>query len=437
MPAALGYAPNDSALREAADAELRARRVAYQRACDYYNGLHKRHLSARSGESDDNVVINLVRQAIDRTVSLLVPRFPALDVPSRPEANSALNQLWQANGGARFLAKLAKQGCLSGQVFVRVRAPELPTAAPRLLALNPANCLAFWRADDYEDVLWYELHWSHGRANYRQELVRDADGWLIQTWQDDGSGWRRVERALWSYALPPIITWQHQSAPNAFYGQPEVSNFALNDRVNKLMSDVARILRYHAAPRTVGIGFEARDLTPTAINTLWTIPKADAKVFNLEMHTDLASSMNAIEYLTRAFLAEQRVVVLDGAVADWQRITNLGVRALYMDALFKTEELRRSYEIGLQQISQVMRLLAGEADYAAPIRVTWSDPLPTNVAEVVDVLARELSLGIVSRQTAARERGRDWTAESARMAAERAISGAEQFEGAEEVVSNG
>jgi hypothetical protein len=421
MPPALGYAPNDAALREAADSELRARRAAYQRACDYYNGLHKRHLSARNAESDDNVVINLVRQAIDRTVSLLLPRFPALDVPSRPEANAALDQLWQRNGGVRLLAKLARQGCLSGQVFVRVLAPEPPENAPRLLALNPANCLAFWRADDYEDVLWYELHWSYGRANYRQAIVRGQGEWLIETWQDEGSGWRRLEQRLWRYALAPIVTWPHQSAPNAFYGQPEISNFALNDRVNKLMSDVARILRYHAAPRTVGIGFEARDLTPTAINTLWTIPKADAKVFNLEMQSDLASSMKAVEFLTRAFLAEQRVVVLDGNVADWQRITNLGVRALYMDALFKIEELRRSYEVGLQQLSQTMRLLIGEADYLAPIRVIWPDPLPTNAAESVAVLARELALGLVSRQTAARERGRDWEIELARLAAERAL----------------
>ncbi len=381
MPPALAYAPADPALRDAANAELRARRAAYARACDYYNGLHKRHLRPHGEDGDDNVVINLVRQSIDRVVSLLMPRFPTLELPSQPERAAALEQLWAANGGARFLAKVAKQGCLSGHVFVRVVPPAAPDAAPRLIALNPANALAFWRADDYEEVLWYELHWSHGRANYRQEIVRAEDAWLIHTWQDDGDGWQRLETARWAYPLPPIVDWQHQAATNGFYGQAEIANFALNDRVNKLMSDVARILRYHAAPRTVGIGFEARDLTPTAINTLWTIPKADAKVFNLEMHTDLASSLNAITFLTRAFLAEQRVVVLDGSVADWRHITNLGVRTLYMDALFKTEELRRNYEIGVIALSQALRMLAGEADFAAPIRVTWADPLPLAALE--------------------------------------------------------
>lgn len=418
MPAALGYAPNDSALREAADAELRARRAAYQHACAYYDGQHKRHLSARSGETDDNVVINLVKQVIDRTVSLLVPRFPSLAVAENPAASAALNQLWEQNGGARLLAKLALHGCLSGQVFARVLAPSTPHGIPRLVALNPANLIAFWRADDYEQVLWYELHWSHGRAHYRQEIAQDGAAWRIRQWEEAGSGWRLVEELAWAYPLPPIITWQHHSAPNAFYGQPEVSNHALNDRVNKLMSDIARILRYHASPRTVGIGFEARDITPTAINTLWTIPRADAKVFNLEMHSDLASSMSAVEYLTRAFMAEQRTVVLNGEVADWQRITNLGVRALYMDTLFKVEALRRSYEIGIGQISQTFRLLAGAPDYDAPISVTWADPLPTNAAEVVDVLARERALGIISRETAARERGRDWAQESVRLASE-------------------
>ncbi|MFQ3536752.1 MAG: hypothetical protein SNJ58_12840 [Aggregatilineales bacterium] len=381
MPPALAYTPNDPALRDAADAELRARRASYQRACDYYNGLHKRHLRAHGEEADDNVVINLVRQAIDRAVSLLMPRFPALELPTQPERSTALEQLWAANGGARFLAKAAKQGCLSGHIFVRALPPEAPDALPRLIALNPANVVAFWRADDYEDVLWYEVHWSHQRANYRQEIIRDDQTWLIYTWQEAGSGWQRIETGVWAYPLPPILSWPHQAVPDGFYGQPEIANFALNDRVNKLMSDVARILRYHAAPRTVGIGFEARDLTPTAINTLWTIPKADAKVFNLEMQTDLASSLNAITFLTRAFLAEQRVVVLDGTVADWRHITNLGVRTLYMDALFKTEELRRNYEIGLIAVSQVLRMLAGEADYRAPIRVMWADPLPMSALD--------------------------------------------------------
>lgn len=381
MPPALAYTPNDAALRDAADAELRARRASYQRACDYYNGLHKRHLRAHDEEGDDNVVINLVRQAIDRAVSLLMPRFPTLELPTQPERSTALEQLWAANGGARFLAKAAKQGCLSGHIFVRALPPEGPDALPRLIALNPANVAAFWRADDYEDVLWYEVHWSHQRANYRQEIIRDDQTWLIYTWQEAGSGWQRIETGVWAYPLPPILSWPHQAVPDGFYGQPEIGSFALNDRVNKLMSDVARILRYHAAPRTVGIGFEARDLTPTAINTLWTIPKADAKVFNLEMQTDLASSLNAITFLTRAFLAEQRVVVLDGTVADWRHITNLGVRTLYMDALFKTEELRRSYEIGLVAVSQVLRMLAGEADYRAPIRVMWADPLPMSALD--------------------------------------------------------
>lgn len=376
MPPALAYAPDDPALREAADSELRARRAAYGRAHDYYNGLHKRHLQAQGEAGDDNVVINLVRQAIDRTVSLLMPRFPTLELPTQPERAAALEALWAANGGARFLAKVAKQGCLSGHVFVRALPPKAPDSAPRLIALNPANVIAFWRADDYEEVLWYEVHWSHGRLSYRQEVVRAESAWLIHTWREDGGGWERLETGIWAYPLPPIISWQHQAAPNGFYGQAEIGNFALNDRVNKLMSDVARILRYHAAPRTVGIGFEARDLAPTAINTLWTIPKADAKVFNLEMQTDLASSLNAVTFLTRAFLAEQRVVVLDGTVADWRHITNLGVRTLYMDALFKTEELRRNYEIGVIALSQALRMLAGEADFTAPIRVTWADPLP-------------------------------------------------------------
>lgn len=427
MPAATDYQPDSRPLREAADDELRIRRQTYREAWNYYEGRHRRQVATRPGEPDDNVVINLVRQAIDRTVSFLVPHFPGLEVggpldaPDTDQAEAWLYTAWTASGGARLLAKLAKHGCLGGHVVARILPPAAPgdnPALPRVVALNPANLVTFWQADDFEQVLWYEIHWEVARTLHRQDVVRAGESWLIREWRQEGPGWRLINEAAWPYPLGPIVDWQHSLAPDRYYGTGEAQNIALNDRVNKMMSDISRILRYHAAPRTVGTGFQAEQVTPTAVNHFWTIPNPDARVYNLEMQSDLSSSMAAAEFLARAFMAEQRVVVLKGEVSDWSNITNLGIRALFMDMIAKNEELRRNYEIGIAAISQRMRMLAGHADYRAQVRVNWPDPLPIGAAETVAVLERERALGIVSRETAARERGRDWTIESARLAEE-------------------
>jgi len=416
MPSATAYAPSDRALRDAADSELRARRAAYHAALDYYEGRPRRYVPVRAGEPDDNTSVNLLRQAVDRTVSLLFPAMPALelDADAETEAEARLRQVWAASGGARLLARFARFGALGGHCFGRV----IPGPMPRIIALHPANVIAFWQADDVDSVLWYEIHWGEGRTARRQDVVRDGATWRLIDWAGEGSALRLLTEDEWPYPLAPIADWQHALYPEGFYGAGEAGNLALNDRVNRVLTDISRILRYHAAPRTVGVGFEARDVIPTGINNLWTISNPDAKVFNLEMQSDLASSMAAADYLTRAYLAEQRVVIPRADAAEWQRVTNLGIRALFMDMLAKINELRRGYEVGIMGLSQRARLLMGDSG-AESVRVVWPEPLPENPSEIVSNLEREIALGIVSRESAARERGRDWDAEQARIRAEK------------------
>src|SRR5512142_1076122 len=159
MPAANEYRPEDREVREAAESELRQRRETHAAAWRYYEGRQRRQLLVHPGEPDDNVVVNLTRQAVDRLTAFLVPAFPGLelDVLHDTEAERWLRNAWQQAGGARLLAKLVKTGCLDGHVFVRLLPGE---PYPRLVTLNPANVLVFWQADDHEQVLWYELHWS-------------------------------------------------------------------------------------------------------------------------------------------------------------------------------------------------------------------------------------------------------------------------------------
>ncbi|MCC7206578.1 MAG: hypothetical protein IT323_04690 [Anaerolineae bacterium] len=255
--------------------------------------------------------------------------------------------------------------------------------------------------------------------------MRDGDGWRICDWRRDGegqrgaSGWTRRGETAWPYAHGPLVDWPHDTATDAYYGVGEAVNLALNDRVNKVAGDIARILRFHASPRTVGIGFEAGDVTPTAIDTFWTIANPEAKVFNLEMSSDLASSMSFLDFCARSFLAERRVVMLRGELTDLRHVTNLGIRALFMDQIGRTLELRRNYEAGIAALCRRMLALGGFLDAAeGHIALNWPDALPVDTGEAVAVLERERALGILSKETAARARGYDWQVEKERLEGE-------------------
>jgi len=423
MPAALRYMPNDTAIRDAASGELAARRAAAGKAWNYYDGKHKPHLKTRAGEPDDNVAVNLIKQTADREVSFLVgPEFPILELGSAEDAAEGwLRTAWA--DGARVLARAAKYGVVEGHAVVRVMPAPVPDGAGgnavRLVVLSPSNFLAFWRADDVEEVLWYELHWEAGKTKCRQDIVHSETGeWMIHDWEmaDSGGDWRLTTSAVWNYTLPPIIDWQHETNPRAYYGQGIESAIPLNDRVNKVMSDVVRILRYHAAPRTVGTGFKTEALVPTGIDNFLTVENAQAKIYNLEMTTDLASSMAAVNFLSGALLAERRITVLKGDAADFQRVTNLGIRTIYMDQLSKNEELRRNYAAGIQKISQIMLMIGGYAGRTP--KVIWRDPLPIDPAEATGIIERQRLMGLVSAETAAKDLGRDWALEQERLGKE-------------------
>ncbi|MCI0710476.1 MAG: phage portal protein [Chloroflexi bacterium] len=402
MPSATQYTPDSRYVRAAADRELRDRQQAHQTAWRYYAGDHRKHLKP-SGSHDDNVILNLCRQVVDRTVAFLVPDFPSLELHESADTDREkwLRGVWQANQNAVLLASMAINGALDGHVFARV-VPDKPF--PRIVNLNGANVIAFWDADDYHNVLWYELRWTVGRKTYRQDVVRDGGRWLIRDYLLHGSRWELQDEVIWPHALGPIIDWQHGLHPVEFYGRNELSHAHLNDLINKVASDTARILRFHAYPRTIGTGFEAANVQPSGIDDFWVIPDKSAQVFNLEMQSDLSSSLRFLQLLADSFLAESRVTMLNGDPQHFKGVTNLGVRVAYMDQIAKTEMLRRQYTAAIQHISQRLLMLGGH-EFDVMVNVHWGEPLPVDRREAVELTAKQLELGLLDTETAAHQLG--------------------------------
>lgn len=434
MPAAMRYVTPDDPSRFSlgntlnnATEERRLLTESFTKAEKYYEGIQPKPLAVDEDGIDDNVIINITKQAVDRTLSFLFPSpFRLVTDPARentPE-EALLNDTLDANGGPMFWDGVAYNGALAGHNFVRVlpvdpdneKNPEFP----RLLNYAPGSVIAYWKADDKDKVLWYEVKWSALGDNYLQDIRRSDDGnsWLIDTYiQRKGTGRFELtgDQEVWPYRLSPIVDWPHIPMTNKYYGKSEVTidQTQLNDSINRTASDISRILRFHAFPKTIGIGLNAEDIQQTAIDGFWTTENPEANIFNLEMRSDLASSMTMLQYLSDAHLAQARVVIMRGTVKDFQRVTNTGIRAVFLDMIAKNQLLRASYGEAIQRIAQRILLLGGYQ----PIRpdVMWPDPLPTDDTEAINTLAIERNLNIVSHETASKKRGYDWEEEKSQL----------------------
>lgn len=416
MPPAMRYDPNSPTVRDLSARELRERRSAFNKSHNYYLGIQRRQLKTVDGEPDDNVVINLVMQVVDRMVAFLFPKMPTFELePNDPVEEALLAALWREAGGVAQLHKLGKLGSLGGHVYARI---VQDGERLRVLALSPANIVTFWKADDYEQVLWHELHTvdESGNTLMRQDVVWEDGGWQIIEYEKSGlaQGFREVRRVSWAASVPPVVSWPHLVNPGMYYGLSDVGKPEDNDAPNKIASDATRILRYHASPRTVGTGFTAEDVTMTGIDHFWTVANDKAEIKNLEMQSDLNASREMVKMLMDAFYRQRRIVIMTGEVADFQRVTTLGLQAIYNDMLGKLEELRRNYEPGLIALSYGLLEALGRPR-PERIEVHWPDPLPQDPLATVQRLQMLQQMGVVSQESIQRTLGIDPEVERTRM----------------------
>jgi hypothetical protein len=427
MPPASSYDPQNKVLKELADMEFKQRRAIINENLRYYEGDHDKPLK----DDKDNVILNLCRMSVDRTIAFLLPQLPHFEVdktPTKTEDEQWLEDQWEAAGGVPLMANMARNGALAGQVYARVARGRQHA---KIMNLDPRNIITWWDADDYERVLWYELRWvdkvmpetalgvvrKSQERHYRQDVVAlysddgEVTDWQIIDYELVGEGYVRRNEDLWGSPLGPIVDWQHLPKSNSAYGEHELQHRHLNDAVNKVASDIKRILRFHASPRTIVLGASVSEIQHTGIDSVWSInkPRGEVEVKNLEMQSDLGSSMAMLEMLKEMFFTASSVVIRPGGLDAFRGMTNLGVRAAFMDMIAKNERLRRQYDSGIVAICKRLQMLAGR-DIMEP-HLEWPDALPIDERETLGLIQQQMAMGIMSKQTAAAKLGLNWEAE--------------------------
>ena len=187
----------------------------------------------------------------------------------------------------------------------------------------------------------------------------------------------------------------------------------LNDALNFVVSNTLRIIKIHAHPKTMGTGFTAGDVQETAVDSFWTIENPEAKIYNLEMQSDLESSLAVIDLVRTAFWTIGRGLDLSVYKDKIGQITNFALRVLSIRAQHKMGDKRLTYGKMLRSLNSHILEMSGQE--AAETVIVWPQPLPEDPKETTAELQTEVAMGVVSRQTASEELGRDWATEQERM----------------------
>jgi hypothetical protein len=407
------------------------RRKVMSHRRNYRAGIQKKNLKTKTGQPDYNIVMNFTGLVIDRSVSMLFGKGIEFDYGENVEGQvnpneDYLNKVWAANRKEILLHKFGLNGAEIGTWYCKV----IPAGVeyqdklyPRLVCLDPMLMTIETKPDDIDTVTAYIITYMIKRDGkdevFQERTTRQIEGnWLIESGIFKNKKFIPETSEVWDNPFPPIIHGQNLINIESVYGDPDVTDDVdeLQDMLNKTSGNVSKIIDIHGHPLTIGKGFSGRD--PIDIEPGKMIQtSADQLVYNVEMQSDLASSMGYTLSMRQALFDITRTVDISSMNDKLGALTNFGLRVLYQDSLAKNETKKQLYGDALLELNRRLLILAGMAPEEGHIE--WPEPLPTNTAEEIQGLTFDLQNGLVSNETVSEKRGYVWASENEKIQAEK------------------
>lgn len=399
-----------AAIRRDAEAENMARKRRVRDAWQAYYGTTPPPLAATKKpdgkpDSTDDVPVNMSRLVVDEGVSFLFGKPVTFTVPKTAGdgAQETLDAIWQANRQPQILHDLALNGAVSGHAFYKIIPATEPGAAPRVVVVDPSNVDMECDPDDVDTIVRYTITWTivrQGEVYQRRQTitVNDVGGsWTIVDEESsaDSMSWRVLDTTLWAYPWPPIGHCKNLPAPNELWGTADLepSVTGLDQSLRFLLSNLRRIIRFHAHPKTIASGLRAKDLQ-TGPDGLLVLPSPESRIWNLEMQSDLASSLEVYGRVKEALHQTARVPeVAAGKVDQVGNLSGIALQILFSPLLQKTETKRVLYGHMLAEACARLLELAG-VSIDQPVTVTWPELLPKDSKAEADTALALQTLGV-------------------------------------------
>jgi hypothetical protein len=170
------------------------------------------------------------------------------------------------------------------------------------------------------------------------------------------------------------------------------------------VSNTGKIIKFFAHPQTIGTGFSVKQMEKLegSVDAFYAIPSADAKVYNLEMNSDLASSVAFGQNLRQSIFDISREVDISSMADKLGQLTNFGLQVLWSDAIDKNNTKRQLYGDALLELNRRLLVLANyEGEQSNPGSIQWGNPLPVNIMEEMTADEKALSMGVIDKEAVA------------------------------------
>lgn len=401
---------------------------------DYYNGAQRRQMKKKIGQADDNLVINFIQLIVERSISMQFGTGVEfeLDVDQESPPAEYLRGVWEANKKDILLHKVGQFGAINGTCAIKivpdgVQHRDTGAILPRLIAIDPLYLRIVPRPDDVDTVEQYEIMYvidtGRGSEGRKEVTRREGNVWAVDYLISAGNSgkWTLDRTEPWLYPFSPIVHWQNLPNAGNVYGRSDIEDvMELQDRMNFIGGNISKIIRYHAHPKTWASGFAGNTGSVSwGADEMITVPSSDGRIENLEMQSDLASSMEYMTQLRQMLFDVSRTVDISSMSDKLGALTNFGLRVLYQDAVAKVNSKREICGDALSDLNGRLLQLGGYNGVNGGV-VIWQDPLPVNDQE--QIAEDEFTIGnkLVSRETVATRRGFNWEREQERIQAEQA-----------------
>ncbi len=396
--------------------EDQQRKEAMKEAWKAYRGALQKPLKVEADQPDDNVLSNRCAPIVDKGVSFLFGQVLQIECDEQDFIDGTLGD---DDDRMTLLSQMAINGGVTGQVFTKVIPAQGDMQYPRVIVMDSQLVRIVTAPDDCSCHLAYVIEYpGNGDMQKRQIIARVdpnsdlgstgpddmEDSWTITNYVKKGSAtqWTQVDQEDWPYPFAPILTCQNLPAPNEAWGRADLTPdiIEMNKVLNFVQSNTSRIIKYHAHPKTWGKGFKASQMN-IAVNEVIVLDSLEGTLENLEMKSDLSSSLNFAATLRSDMDEQSRVpAVALGRLAELPRgnISGVALQLLFQPLLEKTVQKQRLYGKLIREICRAALVLSNKIsvqqyeDYE--VNLHWQDLLPADDLAGAQVALIYKQLGI-------------------------------------------
>jgi|WetSurMetagenome_2_1015567.scaffolds.fasta_scaffold08462_2 hypothetical protein len=371
----------------------------------YYKGYQDAQLKVTKGY-DDNLITNYSRLVIDRGVSMLMGHDVDFYPPDE-QSKEWLDLCWEANKKDICLHNMAKTGGIFGTPVVKIQPEGIAYKGnlyPRIVVQNTKYWKVITEPEDMEHVIRYRMEFNTKEGNKevtrREDFDLEDGTWYLREYVNRGTGqFILLEEQVIPYEFPLVLHWQNLPQFDSVYGEPDITDdiLVLQDRINFMSSNISKIIRLHAHPKTFGTGLGNGAQIKFGPDDMPLLPEG-ADIKQLAYVNDLSSAQNYLLSLRQSMFDITRTVDISSMSDKLGALTNFGLHVLYQDAMSKLATKQALYGEALEEINRRLLNIAGLND--DPGEVEFGDALPENIAETVNAEKAMIDMGIQSKQGA-------------------------------------